>query len=122
MAVPTVPLAHDADQVASLLDSPEITQLISDLTETRWTGRPGYPVRAMVGLALVKSVYRLPTWTRTVRLVAEHAALRTALGDVPSVYAAYRFAGKLRDHGDVLTACIDRVLTGLRERMPRPRG
>ena len=72
----------------------------------------------MVGLALVKSVYVLPTWSRTVRLVVEHAALRAAIGDAPSVHAAYRFTGKLREHGDMLTACIDRVLSALQERLP----
>jgi hypothetical protein len=62
--------------VAALLDLPEIKQLIADLDETRWTGRPGYLVRTMVGAVLVKAVYTLPTWTRTARLIAEHAALR----------------------------------------------
>jgi hypothetical protein len=38
----------------------------------------------------------LPTWTRTVRLIAEHAALREAIGGAPSVDAAYRFTVKLR--------------------------
>jgi len=40
--------------VGTLLDSPEIATLIADLQETRWTGRPGYPLRAMVGMVLVK--------------------------------------------------------------------
>ena len=55
-------------------------RLISDLDETRWTGRPGYPIRVMVGAALVKAIYALPTWTRTARLITEHAALREAIG------------------------------------------
>ena len=118
MAIRNVPPLRGAAQIAALLDSPEITGLIKDLQETRWTGRPGYPIRAMVGLALVKSVYVLPTWSRTVRLVVEHAALRAAIGDAPSVHAAYRFTGKLREHGDMLTACIDRVLSALQERLP----
>ncbi len=118
MAGKTVPSTRGAAQVAALLDSPEIAGLVTDLEATRWTGRPGYPMRAMVGLALVKSVYTLPTWTRTVRLVAEHAALRETLGATPSVHAAYRFAGKLREHGDVLDGCIMRVLASLREQMP----
>ncbi|MCA1707076.1 MAG: transposase, partial [Actinobacteria bacterium] len=98
MAVPKVPSRRGAAQVAALLASPEIARLISDLQETRWTGRPGYPIRAMVGLALVKSVYALPTWSRTVRLVAEHAALQDVLGDAPSIDAVYRFTVKLRKH------------------------
>jgi len=36
----------------------------------------------MVGLALVKSVYTLPTWTRTVALVRDHAGLQGVLGAV----------------------------------------
>jgi hypothetical protein len=53
----------DAVQVAALLDSPEIAELVSELAATRWTGRPGYPIRAMVGMALAKPLYTLPTWT-----------------------------------------------------------
>jgi Transposase domain (DUF772) len=83
-----------------LLDSPEIAELISELEATRWTGRPGYPIRTMVGLALCKSLYAIPTWTKTVALAREHWALQRALGcegEPPSVYSAYCFAEKLRD-------------------------
>jgi transposase len=107
-----------AAQVAGLLDSPEVARLIADLDATRWTGRPGYPIRTMVGAALVKSVYALPTWTRTVRLIAEHDALREAIGGAPSVHAAYRFTAKLREHGDALAGCLDAVLAALREANP----
>src|ERR1019366_9401858 len=72
MAGRSVPLPHDSGAVCALLDSPEIATLIADLDATRWTGRPGYPMRAMVGMALVKAIYNIPVWTRVVRLVAEH--------------------------------------------------
>jgi hypothetical protein len=85
MATSTIALPRDAAQVAALLDSPEIAGLITQLEATRWTGRPGYPIRAMVGLALVKSLYVLPTWTRTVALVRDHAGLRDVLGAVPAL-------------------------------------
>src|ERR1051326_1502598 len=98
MAASTVPFARDAAQVGALLDSPEIAGLIAQLQLTRWTGRPGYSIRSMVGLALVKSVYALPTWTRAVNLVRDHAALRDVLGAAPSDDAAYRFTKKLREH------------------------
>ncbi len=108
-------------ELKQLLDSPEIAELIRELEETRWTGRPGYPVRTMVGLALAKSLYALPTWTKTVALVREHWALQRALGcegNPPSVYAAYRFAEKLRAHGDKLERCIDSVIDGLKSKLP----
>ncbi len=54
-----------ATELGALLDSPEIERLIAELDETRWTGRPGYPLRAMVGMALAKSLYSIPTWTKS---------------------------------------------------------
>ena len=119
----TVPPRSDAAQLAALLDSPEIDQLVTELTATRWTGRPGYPIRAMFGMTLAKSLYTLPTWTRTVALVGEHDALRVALGcpdvaDVPSVHAAYRFTAKLRAFKPLLDACLDRVTVALHEQLP----
>lgn len=59
-----------------------------------------------------------PTWTRTARLITEHAALLKAIGGAPSHWACYRFTAKLRDHGDMLTECIDQVLASLHEAYP----
>jgi hypothetical protein len=93
MATGRVPQGRDAKALSDLLASPEVAALVTELEETRWTGRPGYSVRAMVGMALVKSLHCLPTWTRTVRLVADHAGLQTILGSVPSVDACHRQRG-----------------------------
>ena len=57
MASKTITSHHDAQQVRLLLDSPEIASLITQLESLHWTGRPGYPIRAIVGLALVKSLH-----------------------------------------------------------------
>lgn len=95
--------------------------MIADLQETRWTGRPGYPVRTMVGLVLAKSMYAMPTWTKVIALVKEHWGLQRALGcegNPPSVYAAYRFAEKMRANGDMLERCIDGVVEGLKAKLP----
>jgi hypothetical protein len=60
-----------------------------------------------------------PSWTKTVALVREHAALREAIGgECPSVYAAYRFAAKLRAYSDLLDSCIARVLDRLHRENP----
>jgi len=75
----------------------------------------------MVGMALAKSMYVIPTWTRTARLVAEHAALRTALGcedATPSEWACYRFAAKLRAYKPLLDSCIDAVTARLHDAHP----
>jgi hypothetical protein len=72
----------------------------------------------MLGMALVKSLYAIPTWSRTAALVREHSDLQSVLGCCPSVYACYRFAAKLRLYSDKLDACIASVLDSLRAEMP----
>ncbi len=75
----------------------------------------------MIGLALAKSLYAIPTWSKVVALVADHWKLQRVLGcegDPPSQWAAYRFAAKLRENGAAVERCIDSVVEGLRERFP----
>src|ERR671931_2073039 len=91
-----------AAEVVALLDSPEVADLIGELEALRWTGRKGYPIRSLVGACLVKSLYALPTWSRTARLIAEHEGLQAVLGGAPSGFACYRFTTKLRAHSDAL--------------------
>src|SRR4051794_8633793 len=102
-------------EIAEILDSPEVAALVSELDALRWTGRRGYGARALVGACLVKSLYAIPTWTRTARLIAEHAALQVALGGSPSEWACYRFTLKLRANAPVLSVCLDRVAAALAE-------
>jgi hypothetical protein len=66
---------------------------------------------------LAKSMYAIPTWTRTVRLVREHTGLQVVLGcenGCPSEWACYRFTAKLRTHDTALAACLDAVTAALR--------
>jgi hypothetical protein len=110
-----------AETLSGILESSEVRRLTDELQRTRWTGRPGYPVRAMIGMALAKSLYALPTWTRTVALVAEHPALAAVIapdGDVPSVFACYRFTAKLREHAPLLERCIADVICALKKANP----
>jgi hypothetical protein len=108
-----------AEDLSDILASPEVARLIDELQATRWTGRPGYPLRTMIGMALAKSLYALPTWTRTVALVSEHPALAAVIApdwEIPSKYACYRFTAKLREHTDLLQGCIARVVAELKKR------
>jgi hypothetical protein len=114
----TVPRRTVADTLSDLLDSTEIKALVSELDALRWTGRRGYGARALVGACLVKTLYALPTWTRTADLIAEHVALRDALGAAPSHWACYRFATKLRANRPALDACFKAMAASLREQFP----
>jgi len=116
-----VPRRSAVNELAVILKSPEISGLIAALEATRWTGRPGYPIAAMIGMALAKSLYSMPTWTRTVALVHEHPALAEVIapaGELPSVYACYRFTAKLRQYDHLLQDCIARVVRRIKDRDP----
>ena len=121
MATRNVARRSVAEDLSHILASPEVSSLIDELQKTRSTGRPGFPLRAMVGMALAKSMYAIPTWTRTVALVREHSELAAVIapdGEVPSLWACYRFAGKLREHMELLQECIAGVLKELKRRNP----
>jgi hypothetical protein len=121
MTSPNVARRSVANDLSDILASPEVSRLIDELETTRETGRPGYPLRSMIGMALAKSLYALPTWTRTVALVREHTALAAVIApddDVPSQWACYRFTAKLRGHTDLLETCIASVLKELKKRDP----
>lgn len=107
-----------AETLSILLDSVEIADLIEQIEFLRWTGRPGYSTRTLMGVVVAKSLYEMTTWTRTLALVREHAGLRAAIGcvddrDVPSIDAIYRFTKKLCVYEGQRQACIDSVLRGL---------
>jgi DDE family transposase len=121
MTTPNVARRSVVETLAGILDSPEVSRLIDELETTRETGRPGYPLRSMIGMALAKSLYALPCWTRVVALVREHSALAAVIasdGDVPSQWACYRFTAKLRTHTDLLETCIASVVKELKRRDP----
>jgi hypothetical protein len=121
MTVQNVARRSVAADLSAVLASPEVVRLIGELQDTRLTGRPGYSLQAMVGMALAKSMYAIPTWTRTVALVREHSELAAVIAPdsrVPSLWACYRFAGKLREHTELLQECIAGVLKELKRRNP----
>lgn len=112
-----------AETVSVILDSIEIADLIEQLEFLRWTGRPGYSTRTIMGVVLTKSLYAIPTWTRTLTLIREHEALRAAIGctddcEIPSIDAIYRFTKKLRLCEGQRQECIDSVLESLRSKKP----
>lgn len=110
-------VARHAD-VAAILNSTEVAALIRAIDGLKLHKRRGYGTRALIGACLVRTIYCLPTWTRTAQLIQEHAALADAIGGTPSEWACYRFISKLRNHSDALANCLDRVVVALAAELP----
>ncbi|MGH3066467.1 MAG: transposase [Gaiellaceae bacterium] len=92
--------------------------LIERIDGLKLRKRRGYGTRTLIGACLVRTIYAFPTWTRTVRLIEEHAALAEAIGGTPSEWACYRFMTKLREHSAELAACVDQLAEALRAELP----
>src|ERR1700733_11245542 len=118
MAGQTVSPPSAVSQLSAVLDSPEIGALIAELEATRWTGRPGFPIRAMVGMALVRAC-----------TPSRHGAVPPALWQSIPAYKPHSdarrpctpatpFTTKLREHSEALAGCLDRVIASLRQRFP----
>src|SRR5437867_1376412 len=115
MATGKVARRTAVSDVAELLDSPEIADLIAQIDACGSPrGRKGFGTRALIGACLVKSLFNLPTWTWVAALIREHPGLQAALGDCPSVWAFYRFTVKLRANRPALSACLDACAASLR--------
>jgi hypothetical protein len=60
-----VPLAarkvHRHADVAAILDSPEVVELVARIDGLKLRKRRGYGTRTLLGAALVRSIYALPT-------------------------------------------------------------
>jgi hypothetical protein len=95
-----------------------VAALIHDIDALKLRKRRGYGTRTLIGACLVRTIYAFPTWTRTVRLIEEHAALADAIGGTPSEWACYRFMTKLREHSATLADCVERLAESLREELP----
>jgi hypothetical protein len=120
LASTTVPRRSAVSELSSLLDSPELAALVADIEAARVfaQGRRGYGVRTLLGAALVKYMYALPTWTRVADLIADHEGLQRVLGGAPSHWALYRFSVKLRKHKQLVDACLARLSESLRAELP----
>ncbi len=67
----------------------------------------------MVGMALAKSLYAVPTWTRLVALVTEHEALRAAITDGTRTFGPYTGSLQSSTPTAIFSTGVDRVTAAL---------
>lgn len=113
------PFAELESVFEALPDAP----LLEALEATRWTGRPGYPIRVMWRSLVASFFLGIVHDTDLIRALQSNPLLAEACGidwpdGVPSKFAYCRFRKKLVGFSDLvaclLTECVDR----LREALP----
>ena len=104
------------EELERILEALDDTELIDALEATRWTGRPGYPVRVMWHTMVASFYLGIVHDTDLVRALWSNPLLASACGidsadGVPSKFAYCRFRKKLTGFNelvaDILTACVD---------------
>ncbi len=104
------------EELERILEALDDDELIDALEATRWTGRPGYPVRVMWHTIVASFYLGIIHDTDLVRALWSNPLLASACGiesadGVPSKYAYCRFRKKLTGFNelvaDILTACVD---------------
>ena len=107
--------------LAGDLDGLDDGPLLEALQAYRPTGRPGYPLRAMLRAYLVKFVLNIRYNNQLLERLRCSRKLRDVCGfgdDIPSESALSRFVNRLSYHQDLLEQCLVNVTNELRELVP----
>ncbi len=111
------------EELERLFEALDDDTLLASLQATRWTGRPGFPLRVM-WRSLVASFYLgIIHDTDLVRALASNPLLASACGiespgGVPSKFAYCRFRKKLVGFNDVIAGVLSSAVERLREALP----
>ena len=107
--------------LTALLDGLDDGLLLEVLQAYRRTGRPGYPLRAMLRAYLAKFVLNIRYNNQLLERLRGSRKLREVCGfgdAIPSESALSRFTDRLADHQDLLEQCLINVTEELRELVP----
>lgn len=116
MAKASITPTDDIETIREVLDSPEMKELIELATEP--TGRPGYGVRAMIGMILIRDCFNIAYWSRVERMVRGNPSLEALLGGVPTKDACYRFQRKLANEPALAAIYAHAIQAPLRDFIP----
>jgi len=111
------------DDLAALFDALPDDELIEALEATRWTGRPGYPVRMMWRTIVVSFYMGIVHDTDLIRALHANPLLAEACGvdwpdGVPSKFAYCRFRRKLVAFSDLVGDVLARCVETLKDTLP----
>ena len=98
-------------------------ELLEALEKTRWTGRPGYPIRVMWHTLIASYVLNISTIEGLRRKFNENPFLAVCCGihsesEIPSRFAYYRFIKKLLNHSELIEQCLTNCANSFKEKLP----
>ena len=98
-------------------------ELLEALERTRWTGRPGYPIKVMWRTTIASYVLDIPTIQELIRTLHRNPFLAIQCGilsypEIPTRFAYYRFIKKLVTHKAVIEKCMAKTVEAIKDKLP----
>ena len=110
-----------ADELRSIFDIIDDEPLLASLARYRWTGRPGWSLRALWRAYIAGYMLGLPTANALIRRLQDDAALRNVCDfedDLPSRWTFNRFISRLSHHADAVEAVLAMLTDRLHDLLP----
>ena len=112
-----------AKRLRLVFDNLHDEKLLEALEATRWTGRPGYPIRVMWRTYIASYVLNVGTFTGLIRELHANPFLAYLCGitsreAIPSKYAYCRFLKKLVAHKELVLECMASLAGELGRALP----
>ena len=112
-----------ANELSSIFDNLHDEELLEALEKTRWTGRPGHPVRVMWRTAIAMYILNIPTIQELIRTLHRNPFMAFQCGihsdkEVPTRFACYRFTKKLIAHRELIEQCMAKTIEALQSQLP----
>ena len=107
-------------ELTAIYDVIDDEPLLAQLAQYRWTGRPGWSLRALWRAYLAGFVIGLGTTNGLIRRLQDDAALRDLCGfdALPSRWTFNRFISRLSQHSDLLEDALAALTDRLHELLP----
>lgn len=111
-----------AKELKAVFENLHDDELLNALEKTRWTGRPGYPIRVMWRTLIASYVLNIGTIEGLRRRFHENPFLAVCCGiysdgEIPSRFAYYRFIKKLLAHRELIEQCMAKCVCSLKENL-----
>ena len=103
-------------RLSNILDALPDNGLVDALTAP--TGRPGHGALILWRAYVACFVLNSSTISAGLRQIGDDPLLSEVVGGAPSKFALSRFIRKLKDHTDLLDACMASLVSGVREFLP----
>lgn len=112
-----------AKELRAVFENLHDEELIEALENTRWTGRPGFPIKIMWKTIIASYVLDIFTIQGLIRMLHRNPLVAVQCGicsdeEIPTRFAYYRFVKKLISHTALIEKCMAKTIEAIKDKLP----